>query len=104
MSHLQLSRTRPIPGAWQDLTDAQNDAQTTAIYAVIGEHGGDVKVVSFSPSEIAITSVIEYPDEQSAKLATAGVLALGTLEYVSIETLWDVVEWVGMVRAANTNA
>ena len=104
MSHLQLSRTRPIPEAWQDLTDEQNDAQSAAIYAVIGEHGGDVKVVSFSPSQIALTSVIEYPDEQSAKLSAAGIVALGTLEFISIETLWDVVEWVGMVRAANTKA
>jgi hypothetical protein len=104
MSHLQLSRTRPIPAAWQDLTDEQNDAQTAAIYAVIGKHGGDVKVVSFSPNQLALTSVIEYPDEQSAKLSVAGILALGTLEFVSIETLWDVLEWVGMVRAANTKA
>ena len=80
----------------------KNDVQTTAIYAVIGEHGGDVKVVSFSPSELALTSVIEYPDEQSAKRSVAGILALGTLEFVTIETLWDVVEWVGMIRSANT--
>lgn len=101
MSHLQLSRTRPVPTAWQDLTDAQNDAQTNAIYDVIGKHGGDVKVVSFSPSEAALTSVIEYPDEQSAMRSVAGILALGTLEFTSIETLWDVAEWVGMIRAAN---
>jgi hypothetical protein len=78
MSHLQLSRTRPVPEAWQDLTDEQNDAQTTAIYDVIGKFGGDVKVVSFSPSQIALTSVIEYPDEESAKRSVAGILALGT--------------------------
>ena len=104
MSHLQLSRTRPVPAAWQDLTDAQNDAQTAAIYAVIGKHGGDVKVVSYSPSESALTSVIEYPDEQAAKLSVAEILALGTLEFVTIETLWDVIEWVGMVRAAATQS
>ena len=61
-----------------------------------------MKVVSFSPSELALTSVIEYPDEQSAKRSVAGILALGTLEFVTIETLWDVVEWVGMIRSANT--
>ena len=103
MSHLQLSRTRPVQEAWQNLTDAQNDAQTTAIYDIIGKHGGDVKVVSFSPSETALTSVIEYPDEEAAKRSVAGILALGTLEFVSIETLWDIVEWVAMVRAATAS-
>ena len=102
MGHLQLSRTRAVQAAWQDLSDEQNDAQTTAIYDVIGKHGGDVKVVSFSPSENALTSVIEYPDEHSAKQSVAEILALGTLEFVAIETLWDVIEWVGMVRAANS--
>ena len=104
MSHLQLSRTRPVPEAWQDLTDEQNDAQTAAIYEVIGRFGGDVKVVSFSPSAVALTSVIEYPDEESAKRSVAGILALGTLEFVAIEGLWDVVEWVGMIRAANASS
>jgi hypothetical protein len=102
MSHLQLSRTRPIPDAWRDLTDAQNDGQTAAIYEVIGRHGGDVKVVSFAPSDVSLVSVIEYPDELSAKRSIAEILALETLEYVSVEALWDVVEWVGMVRAAAT--
>ena len=102
MSHLQLSRTRPVPEAWQNLTDEQNDAQTTAIYDIIGKCGGDVKVVSFSPSQTALTSVIEYPDEEAAKRSVAGIIALGTLEFVSIETLWDIVEWVAMVRAANS--
>jgi len=101
MSHLQLSRTRPIPEAWQGISDEQNDAQTAAIYAVIAEHKGDVKVVSFSPSQVALTSVIEYPSEESAQRSVAGILALNTLEFVSIETLWDVVEWVGIVRAAS---
>ena len=101
MSHLQLSRTRIVPGAWQDLSDEKNDAQITAIYAVIGEHKGDVKAVGFSPSDTNLTSIIEYPDEKSAQLSVAGILALGTLEFVSIEALWDVVEWTAMVRAAN---
>ena len=101
MSHLQLSRTRPIPEAWQDISDEQNDAQTAAIYQVIAKHAGDVAVVSYSPSQMALTSVIEYPDEKSAQRSVAEILALNTLEFVSIETLWDVVEWVGMVRAAS---
>lgn len=102
MGHLQLSRTRPVQGAWQDITDEQNDAQTAAIYAVIDKHGGDVKVVSFSPSETALTSVIEYPDEQSAMRSVAAIVALGTLEFVTIEALWDVGEWVTMLREANS--
>jgi len=101
MSHLQLSRTRVVPGAWQDLSNEQNDAQITAIYAVIGDHKGDVKAVGFSPSDTTLVSVIEYPDENSAKLSAAGIIALGTLEFVSIEALWDVVEWTSMIRTAN---
>jgi uncharacterized protein with GYD domain len=104
MSYLQLSRTRPTPGAWEGLTDVQNDAQTAAIYAVIGECGGAVKVVAFSPSELALTSVIEYPDEKSAQQSIARILALGTLEFVSIESLWDLGDWIGMVRAAAANS
>lgn len=104
MSHMQLSRTRPIPLAWQDISDEQNDAQTAAIFAVIAEHHGDVKVVSFSPSEHVLISVIEYPDEGAAKRSVAEIMALNTLEFVSIEALWDVIEWVGMVRAANAKA
>ena len=100
MSHLQLARTRIVPEAWRDLTDEQNDAQTAAIYAVIGKYGGDAKVISFAPSDVTLVSVIEYPDELSAKRSIAGILALGTLEYVSVEALWDVVEWVGIVREA----
>lgn len=60
-----------------------------------------MKVVGFNPNDTLLTSVIEYPDDASAKRSVAGILALGTLEFVSIETLWDVVEWVGMVREAN---
>ena len=101
MSHLQLSRTTPIAEAWQNISDEQNDAQTAAIYAVIAQHGGDVKVVSYSPSQMALTSVVEYPDEEAAQRSVAGILALNTLQFASIETLWDVVEWVGMVRAAS---
>lgn len=101
MSHLQLSRTRIVPEAWQDLPQEENDAKVTAIYAVIGENGGDVKAVGFSPSDTTLTSIIEYPDENSAKRSVAGIIALGTLEFVSIEVLWDVIEWTAMVRAAN---
>jgi len=101
MSHLQLSRTKVVPSAWENLSDAENEAATAAIYGVIAEHGGDVKVVSFSPSQVALTSVIEYPDELAAQRSVAGILALGTLEFTSIETLWDVGEWVEIVRAAN---
>ena len=101
MSHVQMSRTRIIPEAWRDLSVEQNDAQTTAIYDVIGKHGGDVKVVGFSPTDTTLVSVIEYPDELAAKRSVAGILALQTLEFVSIESLWDVVEWVGLVRDAN---
>ncbi len=102
MSHLQLSHTRIVPDVWQNLTDEQNDAQTAAIYDVIGKFGGDVKVVSFSPSTVTLISVIEYPDEASAQRSVAGILALGTLEFVSVEHLWDITEWVAMVREANS--
>ena len=100
MSYIELSRTRPVAAAWENLTDAQNEKQTTAIYEVIGRHGGDVKAVTFSPSHNALTSVIEYPDQLSAMTTVAEILALGTLEYVEIEPLWDVVEFTGLVRAA----
>ncbi len=72
---------------------------------MIAEHLGDVKVMSFRPSEHALISVIEYPDEGSAKRSVAGILALNTLEFLSVvEALWDVIEWVGMLRAANAKA
>ena len=100
MSHVQLSRTRIVPELWQGLSQEQNDAQTTAIYDVIGKHNGDVKVVGFTPSDTALVSVIEYPDEESAQRSVAGILALGTLEFVSIDVMWDIVEWTAMVRAA----
>ena len=80
MSYTELSRTRPIPSAWENLSDEQNDAQTAAIYAVIAKNGGDVKAVTYSPSRIALTSVIEYPDQRSAMNTAAEILALGTLE------------------------
>ena len=32
MSYTELARTRPVPSAWENLTDEQNDAQTAAIY------------------------------------------------------------------------
>ena len=104
MSHLQLARTRVVPEAWQNLTDKQNDAQTAAIYEVIAEHGGDPKIISFAPGDVTLISVIEYPDELSAKRSVAGILALGTLEYLSIEVLWDVAEWIGIVREAGATA
>ena len=101
MAYTQLSRTQVVAEAWQDLSDEQNDAQTAAIYDVIGKHGGNVLTVGFSPSQVNLVSVIEYPDEQSAQRSVAGILALGTLEFQSIEQLWDIVEWVTMVREAN---
>ena len=100
MSYLELSRTRPVFAAWENLTDAQNENQTTAIYEVIGKNGGDVKAVAFSPSHYAITSVIEYPDQLSAMTTVAEILALGMLEFVEIEPLWDVVEFTGLARSA----
>ncbi len=101
MSHVQMSRTKVVPEAWQDLTPEENDAKTAAIYDVIGKHGGDVKVVGFLPSDTTLVSVIEYPDDTSAKRSVAEILALGSLEFVSIENIWDVGEWVAMVREAN---
>lgn len=100
MGHLQLSHTRIVPDAWRDLTDAENDAQTTAIYDVIGKHGGDVKVVAFTPNDGTLLSVIEYPDLASAQGSVAGILALRTLEFESIQELWDVVEFTRLVRKA----
>jgi hypothetical protein len=47
-----------------------------------------------------LTSVIEYPDQLSAMTTVAEILALGTLEYVEIEPLWDVVDFTGLVRSA----
>ncbi len=49
MAHMQLSKTRIVQEAWQDLSEDENEAQTAAIYDVIGKHGGDVKVVALSP-------------------------------------------------------
>lgn len=100
MGHMQLSHTKIVPDAWRDLSDAENDAQTKAVYDVIGAHGGDVKVVAFSPGDSTLLSLIEYPDLASAQRSVAGVLALGTLEYVSVQELWDLVDWAQMMRAA----
>ena len=61
MAYTQLSRTTPVIEAWQDITDEQNDAQTAAIYDVIGKHGGNVLTVGFSPTQANLVSVIEYP-------------------------------------------
>lgn len=100
MSHMQLSHTRPVQSEWQGISDAENDAKTTAIYDVIGKHGGDVKVVAWQPSKVCLVSVIEYPDEKSAQQSVAEIAALGTLEFESIDALWDVGEWTSMMRAA----
>lgn len=101
MAYTQLSRTTPVVEAWQDITDEQNDAQTAAIYDVIGKHGGNVLTVGFSPSDANLVSVIDYPDELSAQKSVAGIIALGTLQFQSIEHLWDVAAWVSLVREAN---
>jgi hypothetical protein len=100
MAYTQLSRTRPLQDAWQDISDDQNEKQTNEIYGIIDQHGGKVITVAFSPSESALTSVIEYPDRESAQRSVAAIVALRTLEFVSIEELWDVGEWVGMLREA----
>jgi hypothetical protein len=100
MSYTELVRTRPVPSAWENLTDEQNDAQTARIYAVIAKNGGDVKAITYSPSRIALTSVVEYPDQRSAMRTVAEILALGTLEFVEIEPQWDVAEFTGLVRGA----
>ena len=100
MGYTELSRTRPVQSAWENLTDEQNEAQTAAIYAVIANNGGDVKTITFSPSHNALTSVIEYPDQRAAMNTVAEILALGTLEFVEIEPQWDVLEFTGLVRAA----
>ena len=100
MSHTHLSRVRPVPEEWQDLSEAENDAQSAAIYAAIERHGGEMKAVGVSPSAMNMVSVIEYPDEASAQRAVAEIMALGTLEFESIETLWDVADWTSQLRAA----
>ncbi len=100
MSYTELSRTRPVLSAWENLSDEQNDAQTAAIYAVIAKNGGDVKALTYSPGRVALTSVIEYPDQRSAMNTVAEILALGTLEYVEIEPQWDAAEFLGLARAA----
>jgi uncharacterized protein with GYD domain len=100
MGYTELSRTRPVAGAWENLTDEQSDKQTSAIYGVIAHNGGDVKSVTFSPGRSAITSVIEYPDQQSAMKTVAEIMALGTLEFVEIEPQWDLLEFTGLARAA----
>jgi hypothetical protein len=100
MSHMQMSQTRTVPEAWRDLSDAESDAQLGAIYGVIGAHGGDPKVIAFSPADGTFVSVIEYPDLMAAKQTVAGILALGTLEFVSIQELWDSAEFTQLVRKA----
>jgi uncharacterized protein YjiK len=100
MSHMQLSHTRPVQDQWAGLSQAEADAKTTAIYEVIGKHNGDVKAVAWQPSTTTLVSIIDYPDELSAQRSVAEILALGTLEFVSIDALWDVAGWTAMVRAA----
>ena len=100
MGYTELSRTRPVAGAWENLTDEQSDKQTTAIYDVIARNGGEVKSVTFSPSHAAITSVVDYPDQQAAMKSIAEIMALGTLEFVEIEPQWDVIEFTALARAA----
>ena len=97
---MQMSQTKIVPEAWHDLSDAENDAQLGAIYQVIGAHGGDAKVIAFSPADGTFVSVIEYPDVMAAKQTVAGILALGTLEFVSIQEPWDSVEFTQLVRKA----
>jgi hypothetical protein len=67
---------------------------------VIAKNGEDVKAITYSPSRIALTSVVEYPDQRSAMKTVAEMLALGTLEFVEIEPQWDVAEFTGLVREA----
>jgi hypothetical protein len=100
MAHVQMSHTKIVPEAWRDLSDAENDAQLAAIYQVIGAHGGDAKVIAFAPGDGTFVSVIEYPDLTAAQQTVAGILALGTLEFVSIQELWDSGEFTQMVRKA----
>lgn len=101
MAYTQMSRTTPVVEAWQDITDEQNDAQTAAIFGLIDKHGGKVLTVGFSPNQANLVSVIDYPDEMSAQRSVADILALRTLEYQSIEQLWDVTAWTSLVREAN---
>jgi len=101
MSHLQMSTTRIIPSAWDGISQEQNDAQSMAIYGVIAKHGGDVKVTAYSAVTGCLLSIIAYPDEQAAMRSVADVWALRTLEFVSVEGLWDIGEWTSIVRAAS---
>ena len=99
MGHLQMSTSKIIPSAWDGISQEQNDAQSMAIFAVIAKNGGEVKVTALSAVTGCLVSVIEYPDEAAGKRSVAGVMALRTLEFVSIEGLWDIGEWTAMVRA-----
>jgi hypothetical protein len=100
MSHTHISRVRPVPEEWQGLSEAENDAKSAAIYMAIERNGGEMKAVGVSPSAMNMASVIEYPDEASAQKAVAEIMALGTLEFISIESLWDLGDWTAMLRAA----
>ncbi|MCU0268375.1 MAG: GYD domain-containing protein [Acidimicrobiales bacterium] len=101
MAHTQLSRTRAVPEAWEGLSQEENDAQSAAIYEAIARNGGEMKAVGVSPSAMNMASIVEYPDEASAQRSVAEIMALGTLEFVSIETLWDLGSWTAMLREAN---
>ena len=67
---------------------------------VIAKNGGDVKSITYSPNRVALTSVVEYPDQRSAMKTVAEIQALGTLEFVEIEPQWDLLEFTGLVREA----
>jgi hypothetical protein len=100
MAYISFALTRPVPDEWQGLTQEENDAKTAAILEAVAKNGGDVKVTAFSGDHMALVSVIEYPDEMSGRKAVADVIALGTLEFVSHHSLWDLGEWTAMLREA----
>jgi uncharacterized protein with GYD domain len=100
MSITHLTRSRPVAAEWEGLSQEENDTKSAAIYNAVASNGGDMKYVAISPSGWNIVSVVEYPDDVSAKRGLAAVLALGTLEFDTVETLWDLTEWTGIQRAA----
>ena len=100
MAYISFALTRPVPGEWEGLSQEENDAKAGAIFDAVAKNGGDVKVTAFSADHMALVSVIEYPDEMSGRKAVADVIALGTLEFVSHHSLWDLGEWTAMLREA----
>lgn len=101
MAYISFALTKPVPEEWEGLSEEENDAKTAAVLEAVAKNGGEMKVSAFSPSHMALVSVIEYPDEESGKRAVADVAALGTLEFVSVHSLWDLGEWTAMIREAN---